>query len=218
MKPLKILVGMETSGKIRDAAIRAGHDAVSCDLLDTLAPGPHYTGNVLDIIGQDWDAFIGHPECTYVCGSGLHWNKRVPGRADKTEAAIQFWKDLGQATAHIPKTVLENPVGCISTRVRPASQYIQPYQFGHDASKKTGLWLKGLPLLVPTAYYPPRIVASGPYAGKQRWSNQTDSGQNKLGPSQDRWQVRSETYSGIAEAIISQYFTKATQGQQLLAL
>lgn len=141
---------------------------------------------------------IAHPPCTYLCSSGLHWNKRVPGRAAKTEEALSFVRRL--LDAPIPRIALENPQGCISTRIRPADQYIQPYDFGEDASKKTGLWLKNLPRLVPTKRVPGRVVN-----GIERWSNQTDSGQNRLGPSDDRWAERSKTYPGIAAAMASQW-------------
>jgi hypothetical protein len=134
----------------------------------------HYQGDVRDIIGGGWNLMIAHPDCTYLCSSGLHWNKRVPGRQQKTEKALEFVRLL--LDAPIEHIGLENPVGCISTRIRPPDQWIQPYQFGHDASKKTGLWLKNLPKLTPTKFVEPRMVN-----GKPRWANQTDSGQNRLG-------------------------------------
>jgi hypothetical protein len=102
--------------------------------------------------------------------------------------------------APVPRIAIENPVGRIGTAIRPADQYIQPYDFGEDASKRTGLWLKGLPKLVPTQRVAGRMVG-----GKERWSNQTDSGQNRLGPSEDRWQQRSRTYAGIAMAMAEQW-------------
>jgi hypothetical protein len=141
---------------------------------------------------------VAHPPCTYLCSSGLHWNKRVPGRAQMTEEALEFVQLL--LDAPIPRIALENPIGCISTRIRKPDQTIQPWQFGHDASKATCLWLKGLPTLVPTQIIEPRLVD-----GKKRWGNQTDSGQNRLGPSEDRWKIRSETYAGIAEAMATQW-------------
>lgn len=141
---------------------------------------------------------IAHPDCTYLCSSGLHWNKRVPGRQAMTEKALDFVREL--LDAPIPRIALENPVGCISTRIRPPDQFIQPYEYGHDASKRTGLWLKNLPLLQPTRYVEPRIVN-----GRPRWGNQTDSGQNKLGPSEDRWKERARTYSGWAAAMADQW-------------
>ena len=142
---MKILVACEYSGRVRDAFTAKGHDVTSCDFLPTERPGKHYEGNVYDILYQDdWEMMIAHPDCTYLCSSGLHWNNKIEGRAEKTEEALEFITDLW--TCGIPKICLENPVGCINTRLKfmPRPQYIQPYNFGEDASKKTGLWLKGL--------------------------------------------------------------------------
>jgi hypothetical protein len=141
---------------------------------------------------------IAHPPCTYLCSSGLHWNKRRPERAVETEKALVFVREL--LAAPIQRIALENPIGCISTRIHKYTQIIQPYEYGHDASKSTCLWLKQLPQLQPTKYVQPRIVN-----GKKRWANQTDSGQNKLGPSETRWAERSRTYEGIAEAMAEQW-------------
>ena len=198
MGKMKVLVACEYSGTVRDAFRARGHDALSCDLLPTDALGPHYQGDVRDILDDGWDLMIAHPPCTYLCSSGLHWNKRVPGRAQMTEDALDFVRLL--LDAPIPRIALENPIGCIGTRIRKANQTIQPWQFGHDASKATCLWLKNLPLLTPTAVVEPRIAN-----GKKRWANQTDSGQNRLPPSDDRWKIRSETYVGIAEAMADQW-------------
>jgi hypothetical protein len=195
---MKVLIACEYSGTVRDAFIARGHDAVSCDLLPTDTPGPHYIGNVQDILADRWDMMIAHPPCTYLCSSGLHWNTRRPGRAQMTEDALEFVRILMDAP--IPRIAIENPTGCISTRIRKPEQMIHPYQYGHDASKKTCLWLKNLPLLRPTEYVEPRIVD-----GKNRWANQTDSGQNRLTPSPDRWKIRSETYKGIARAMANQW-------------
>lgn len=195
---LKVLVACEYSGKVRDAFTALGHDAISCDLLPTESEGKHYQGDVFDIINQGFDLMIAHPPCTYLSVSGLHWNKRVEGRAEKTEEALKFVQAL--MDADIPLICVENPISCISTRIRKPSQVIQPHHFGHDASKKTCLWLKGLPLLTPTLTVAPRIVD-----GKPRYANQTDSGQNKLAPSADRWKERSTTYQGIADAMASQW-------------
>lgn len=200
---MKVLVACEYSGTVRDAFIRAGHDAMSCDLLPTDVPGPHYQGDVTRILDKGWDLMIAHPPCTYLTVSGLHWNKRDPARAQLTEESLQFVALL--LNAPIPRIALENPVGIISTRIRKPDQIIQPYEFGHDASKKTCLWLKNLPKLEPTQYFPPRIVESGPHKGRKRWSNQTDSGQNRLPPSDDRWKIRSTTYLGIAEAMVARW-------------
>lgn len=197
---MRVLIACEFSGTVRDAFLRRGHYAMSCDLLpcESQASGDHYQGDVRDILDHGWDLMIAHPPCTYLCSSGLHWNKRRPERVKLTEEALDFVRLL--LDAPIPRIALENPVGCISTRIRPYDQTVQPYQFGHDASKKTCLWLKNLPPLRPTQFVEPRMVN-----GKPRWSNQTDSGQNKLPPSDDRWAIRSETYLGIAEAMADQW-------------
>ena len=195
---MRVLVACEYSGRVRDAFIRHGHDAISCDLLPSDAPGPHYQGDVFDIIGDGFDLMIAHPPCTYLCSSGLHWNKRRPERAALTEDALTFVLRLWDAP--IKKMAIENPVGCLSTRFKPPTQIIQPYQFGHPESKATCLWLQGLPRLTPTNIM--QLPASG------RWDNQTASGQNSLPPSADRWKIRSLTYIGIAEAMAEQWSTE----------
>lgn len=182
---------------------------MSCDLLPTESPGPHYEGDVLDILEDGWDLMIAHPPCTYLSSSGLHWNKRVEGRDELTHDAMLFVFNLmgeGFVDNPIPRIALENPIGRISTAYRKPDQVIQPWQFGHDASKSTCLWLKNLPPLKPTGpVIEPRMVN-----GKPRWANQTDSGQNKLGPSADRWALRSATYEGIAKAMADQWGTAET--------
>lgn len=205
----RVLVGCEFSGTVRDAFARRGWDAWSCDLLPTESPGNHFQCDVLDVLGMGWDLAIFHPPCTYLTSSGLHWNKRVSGREQKTQESLAFVKAL--LTAPIPMIALENPVGRIGTAIRPADQIIQPYEYGHDASKATCLWLKGLPLLRPTQWVSPRIVN-----GKKRWGNQTDGGQNKLGPSEDRWKIRSYTYPGIAEAMAEQWSRSIESPSQLM--
>ena len=195
---MRVLVACEYSGAVRDAFRARGHDAMSCDLLPTDVPGPHYQGDVFDVIGDGWDLMVAHPPCTYLSSSGLHWNGRVEGRAAKTEDALAFVRALLEAP--IPRIAVENPVGCIGTRIRKADQTIQPHQFGDDASKATCLWLKNLPLLTPTASVPGRIVN-----GRPRWANQTDGGQNRLAPSADRWKLRSATFPGIAAAMADQW-------------
>ena len=196
---MRVLIACEYSGAVRDAFIRAGHYAASCDLLLSESPlGDHYQGDVMDIIDHGWDLMIAHPPCTYLCSSGLHWNKRRPERAQQTEDALNFVRQL--LGAPIARIALENPIGCISTRIRKPDQTIQPWQFGHDASKATCLWLKDLPPLAATDQIAPRLVN-----GRKRWGNQTDSGQNKLPPSADRWKIRSETYKGIADAMANQW-------------
>ncbi len=208
---MRVLIACEFSGIVRDAFIAAGHDAVSCDLLPTESEGPHIQGDVLSLLGDGWDMMIAFPPCTYLCSSGLHWNKRRPGREQLTHDAVLFALSLmGEGrnyisipqilTHNIPRIALENPVGCLSTKYRKPDQIIQPYQFGHDASKQTCLWLKGLPLLQPTQLVPPRIVN-----GRKLWGNQTPSGQNKLGPSPTRAMDRARTYSGVAAAMAEQW-------------
>lgn len=195
---MRVLVACEYSGAVRDAFIAAGHDAMSCDLLPTDAPGPHHEGDVRDIINDEWDLMIAHPPCTYLSVSGMHWTTRGLRDSRLTEDALDFVKLL--LNAPIPRIALENPVSIISSKIRKPDQIIQPWQFGHDASKKTCLWLKGLPTLTPTQIIEPRMVN-----GRKRWGNQTDSGQNKLAPSADRWKIRSATYQGIAAAMAAQW-------------
>lgn len=180
----KVLVGCEFSGKVRDAFIRQGHDAVSCDLLDSSSAGPHIKGDVLDVLTrQSWDLFIGFPPCTHLCSSGARWWKE---KGDLQEQAIEFFLELvRRAPAH---WVLENPVGRMSSRFRKPDQIIQPYQFGHGEVKKTCLWLGGLPKLIPTD------IVEGRYPRIHRMS-----------PSKNRGLLRSITYDGIAEAMASQW-------------
>ena len=197
---MKVLVACEYSGRVRDAFLKLGHDAMSCDLLPTDAPGPHYQGDVRDILGNGWDLMVAHPPCTYLSVSGMHWTKRGLRDPQLTEDALDFVRLLMDAP--IPRIAIENPVSVISSRIRKPDQTVAPYQFGHDASKKTCLWLKNLPPLRPTQMIEPRMVD-----GKPRWGNQTDSGQNKLAPSADRWKKRSETFQGIADAMAKQWGT-----------
>jgi len=192
---MRILVACEYSGVVRDAFIRGGHTAMSCDLLPTDAPGPHYQGDVSDVIADGWDLMVAHPPCTYLSVSGMHWTTRGLRDPELTEDALAFVQLL--LDAPIKKIALENPVSIISTRIRKPDQIIQPWWFGHDASKKTCLWLKNLPPLVPTDKLPGD--------NKTRRANQTPSGQNKLGPSADRWKLRSATYQGIADAMVAQW-------------
>lgn len=217
---MRVLIACEYSGRVRDAFMRAGHDAMSCDLLPTDASGPHYQGDVRDVLGNGWDLIVAHPPCTYLSVSGMHWTKRGLRDPQLTEDALDFVRLLMDAPA--PRVAVENPVSVISSRIRQPDQIVQPWMFGHDASKATCLWLRGLPKLAPTDLVEPRLVCCGvelpPGVGKRgcancngekearpRWGNQTASGQNRLGPSMDRWKIRSETYQGIAEAMASQW-------------
>jgi hypothetical protein len=142
-----------------------------------------------------WDLMIAHPPCTYLAASGMHWTTRGLRDPKLTEDALLFVQLL--LDAPIPRIALENPIGAINTRIRKPDQIIQPWMFGEDASKRTCLWLKGLPPLMPTDGLPG--------GDKARRANQTPSGQNKLGPSPDRWKERSRTYQGIANAMAEQW-------------
>jgi hypothetical protein len=195
---VKVLVACEYSGTVRDAFIAKGHEAMSCDLLPTDKPGSHYQGDVRDILNDGWDLMIAHPPCTYLSVSGMHWTTRGLRDPVLTEDALDFVRLL--MNAPINKIAIENPVSVISSRIRKPDQIIHPWMFGHDASKATCLWLKNLSHLNSTSLVEPIIVN-----GKKRWANQTPSGQNKLGPSEDRWKIRSETYKGIAEAMANQW-------------
>ena len=190
---MKVLIGCERFGVLRDAFARRGHDAWSCDLVT--APGPHIHANVMTVLDDGWDLAIFHPDCTYLAVSGLHWNKRRPERAGLTNMALDFVRKL--MACQIPRWAIENPIGCISSRIRKPDQIIQPWQFGEDASKATCLWLKGLPTLTHTNVLPGGRAA--------RRANQTPSGQNKLGPSPERAMLRAKTYQGIADAMAAQW-------------
>jgi len=158
-----------------------------------------------------WDLIIAHPPCTYLTIAAewaykdVQTKKIKPGtligeeRRQAREEALAFFRALWECD--IPRICIENPIGVINTRITPPHQIIQPNQFGEDASKATCLWLKGLPPLVSTKQIPPRITADG----RKRWGNQTDSGQNKLAPSKDRWKDRSRTYQGVADAMAEQW-------------
>ena len=195
---MKVLVACEFSGTVRDCFIAMGHDAISCDLLPTEARGPHIQGDILDILyDPSWDLIIAHPPCTYLAASGLHWNKKIEGRAEKTEEALNFITAIWEAP--VEKLCIENPVGCINTRLdfMPKPQYVQPYNYGEDASKD---WFvaEGLAPLEPTEVIEPRYVD-----GKPRWSNQGDTGYDKFGGGQGK--ERSVTFFGIAAAMAMQW-------------
>ena len=194
---MRVLVACEYSGTVRDAFTRAGHHAVSCDLLRTDTLGPHYQGDIRDVLykGWDWDLMIAFPPYTDLSVSGAkHFAKKIAdGRQQRALDFVQLLMD-----ASIDKIAIENPIGVISSKIRKPDQIIQPYQFGHEATKSTCLWLKGLPLLVPT-----NIVGKGnrhvTKSGKSlpEWYN--------LPPSVDRWKIRSKTFQGIADAMASQW-------------
>lgn len=189
---MKILIACEFSGIVREAFRARGHDAISCDLLPTEIPGPHLQQDVLGVLDQGWDMMIAHPPCTYLSASGLHWNTKRPERIALTNQALDFVRTL--LNAPIPKIALENPIGCISSQIRKPDQIIQPWWFGEDASKKTCLWLKDLPLLQKTN---PLI--------KKLYANQTPTGQNKVGETANRWKERSRTYVLVGAAMANQW-------------
>lgn len=186
----RLLVACEFSGTVRDAFIRKGWDAVSCDLLPTEAPGPHIQGDVLGVLGDGWDMMIAHPPCTYLTVSGARWmyDERFPNRAEQQREALAFVRALMDAP--IERIAIENPVGAISTAIKQPSQVVQPFQHGHPETKATCLWLKGLPRLEPTN----RVALSDDPRLRQRiWRIARG------------WKERSKTYSGIAEAMAEQW-------------
>lgn len=180
---MKVLIACEYSGRVRDAFLMMGHDAISCDLLTSETDGPHYQGNVIDILSDGWDLMIAHPPCTHLAVSGSRWFKY---KTVEQEQALDFVRVL--MNAPIPRIAIENPISVISTRIRKPDQIIQPWMFGHGETKATCLWLKGLPLLTPTK------IVDGREAKVHR-----------MAPGPDRWKNRSRTYQGIAEAMASQW-------------
>lgn len=237
-----VLIACEFSGTVRDAFRRRGHDAMSCDLLPTEAPGPHFQGDVLDILDEGWDVMIAHPPCTYLtCAAEWCYSDAASDKAkargskalfgaerrEAREQALAFFKRIWDAK--IKRVCIENPVGVVPARLGLRhSQIIQPNQFGHDASKATCLWLRGLPSLKPTDRVPGKFACQGcrtrfdqslgkrgcptchgEHKVKIVWGNQTFSGQNALSPGEGRWKKRAETYPGIAEAMAEQWSTHA---------
>jgi len=182
---MRVLVACEYSGVVRDAFRARGHDAMSCDLLPTEAPGQHYQGDVRDVLDYPWDLLIGHPPCTDLSVSGArHFEaKRMDGRQ---QASVSFFMAL--AKADIPMIAIENPVCIMSSLYRKPDQIIQPWQFGHGETKATCLWLKGLPHIQPTNIVEgrePRV--------------------HRMAPGPDRWKERSRTFTGIGQAMAQQW-------------
>ena len=195
---MRVLVACEYSGVVRDAFIKQGHDAMSCDILPTDVKGPHYTGDVKDILGDGWDMMIGHPPCTYLSNSGVcHLHKDV-SRWDRLDEGAAFFKLLWETD--IPKIAIENPIMHKYAKGRigcgKQSQILQPWMFGHKEKKATCLWLKGLPNLIETDNVKEETDKL-PKNQQQRL--------HYLPPSKDRWKLRSTTYKGIAEAMASQW-------------
>ena len=180
---MKVLIACEYSGIVRDAFIRHGHDAMSCDLLPTESPGKHYQGPVEDVIDDNYDLMIAHPPCTHLAVSGARWFHL---KRPEQEEALFFVRFL--LRARIRCIALENPISIISTKIRKPDQIIQPWQFGHGETKATCLWLKNLPRLIPTK------IVSG-----------RDARVHRMAPGPDRWKERSRTLSGIAEAMADQW-------------
>ena len=180
---MKVLVACEYSGRVRDAFLSLGHDALSCDLLPTDVVGPHYQGDIRDVLNNGWDLMIAHPPCTHLAVSGARWFKDK--QVEQAEA-LDFVHLL--LDAPIPKIALENPVSIISSRIRKPDQIIQPWWFGHGETKATCLWLKGLP----------KLVATNVVEGREARIH-------KMPPSEDRWKERSRTYEGVAQAMAQQW-------------
>lgn len=185
---MRVLVACEFSGVVRNAFAERGHDAWSCDLLPSELPTLfHICGDVREVLDHGWDLMVAHPPCRYLTRAGARWWKE-PGVWEKQNEAAVFF--LALYSAPIPRVAVENPVGIMSSRFRKPDQYIQPWQFGHGETKKTGLWLRGLPLLQPTNVVggrEPRVHYAAP------------------GP--DRWKERSRTLHGIADAMADQWGT-----------
>ena len=196
---MKVLIACEYSGIVRDAFTSKGHDAWSCDILPTESPGNHFQGDVLEHLDKGWDLMIAHPPCTHLAVSGARWFTEGKKPWSLQEDALDFVRKL--LNAPIDKIALENPVSVISTKIRKPNQIIQPFQFGHDVSKKTCLWLKNLPNLKPTKIVKPDIVEKNGYKmSRHHWER------FKL-PSKIRGKVRSRFYEGIAEAMAAQWGT-----------
>ena len=204
---MRVLIACEYSGRVRDSFIRNGHEAMSVDLLPTDAPGPHYQGDVFDVINDGWDLMVAHPPCTYMTVSGARWLYKKEIHLDEKGAEIevtvrdeQRWRNLAEgaeffralALADIPRVAIENPVMMgHAMKIHgqgKATQFVQPWQFGHGEVKRTGLWLKNLPPLVPTNIVDGREPVV-----------------HMMPPSADRWKLRSTTYQGIADAMGDQW-------------
>lgn len=226
---MKILVACEESQAVTKEFRKLGHEAYSCDILPTSGSNPewHLQQDVTILLQQHWDMIIAFPPCTYLSSSGMHWTTRGIRPMSLTEDALAFAGLF--FNSNCPKVAIENPIGILSSKFRKPDQIIQPWMFGHDASKQTCLWLKGLPAIKPTKIIPPqgwcevddtciedqskviktingfKFYSVDGKNTKPVWGNQTPSGQNKLGPSEDRAKLRSKTFEGIAKALAEQY-------------
>jgi site-specific DNA-cytosine methylase len=193
---MRVLIACEFSGIVREAFRALGHDAWSCDLLETEIPGKHIQGDILEWLDDGWDLMIAHPPCTHLAVSGARWFK---DKQQEQQEAVEFFMSL--VNAPIDKICVENPVSIMSTRYRKPDQIIQPWQFGHPEPKRTCLWLKNLPLLVPTNIVEPEeytVFSSGrrmPTWYQKLWGL----------PKEERQKVRSRTFIGIAQAMAEQF-------------
>jgi len=202
---MKVLVACEYSGIVRDAFLKLGHDAMSCDLLPTEQPGNHYQGDVLDIINDGWDLMIAHPPCTYLTVAGNKWfgpdyKQRFPTRLQDRALAIEFFLLIANSP-NIKRVAIENPIGIMSTMYRKPDQIIQPYQFGHNVRKATCLWLKNLPPLRYTKIVEPLLDRFPSGNVQSRWHTETGHIKNK----EERAKARSKTFQGIADAMAEQW-------------
>lgn len=194
---MRVLVACEYSGTVRNAFLRAGHDAVSCDLLETTSPGPHVVGDARDLLGAGWDLLIAHPPCTRLTNAGVRWLHKPPAGRTREE----MWQEMREGAdlfstflhAPVPRVCVENPV--MHKHAKAAirgyvefSQSVQPWQFGHGEVKRTCFWLRGLPPLAPTDIVEGRTPRVH-YAS----------------PSPDRWKERSKFFVGIADAMAVQW-------------
>ena len=183
---MRVLVACEYSGRVRDAFRRHGHDAMSCDLLPTESPGPHYQGPIEDVLNDGWDLMVAHPPCTYLARSGMHWTTRGLRDPQLTEDALDFVRLL--MAAPIDRWCIENPISIISCRIRKPDQTIQPWEYGHGETKATCLWLHNLPRLRPTDCVEGR-----------------EERVLLMPPGPDRWKERSRTFEGVAQAMGDQW-------------
>lgn len=190
-----MLVACEYSGRVRDAFIRNGCEAVSCDLLPTDQPGPHYQGDVFNIINDGWDLMVAHPPCTHLAVSGARWFHK---KEKEQEEALDFVRRL--MAAPINQIAIENPISVISSKIRKPDQIIQPWMFGHGETKATCLWLKNLPPLQPTEIVEGR-----------------ENKVHRMPPSEHRWKLRSLTYQGIADAMGDQWSVQVETQLSLLS-
>lgn len=204
---MKVLVACEFSGIVRDAFIARGHNAISCDLLPSERPGPHYQGDVRDIISNGFDLMIAHPPCTHLAVSGARWFKQKQADGRQQEG-IDFFMEM--INAPIPRIAVENPIGIMSKKYRKPEQVIQPFWFGDSVQKATCLWLKNLPCLKPTKIVDRGLIYVDP-RGHSHDGAFTLRAKRAYSPlmllprNAERWKIRSTTFQGIADAMAEQW-------------